>query len=150
VGGRLRGPIAAISPFTLAHSLTLALAALSVFTPNPRQVELAIALSFAYVGVENLFVTDAARRWRVFPFGLIHGFGFVGALREIGLTRAQVPAALVGFNAGVEVGQLAALALPVVLAARRAPWFARRGVPLLSIAIAAAGLGLFIERVVKR
>ena len=151
VGGRLRSLVGVISAFTLAHSLTLALAALSVYTPSPRLVEPAIALSIAYVGVENLFVSDARRRWRItFPFGLIHGFGFAGALREIALPRTQVPAALVSFNAGVELGQLAVLsvALPFVMAARRAPWFGERGAKALSLAIAAGGLALFAVRLV--
>lgn len=149
VGGRLRSLIGVVSAFTLAHSITLALATLSVFSPSPRLVEPAIALSIAYVGLENLFVTDARQRWRItFPFGLIHGFGFAGALREIALPRAQVPVALVSFNAGVELGQLAvlSLALPLVMAARRAPWFGARGVKALSVAIAVAGAALFIVR----
>jgi len=149
VGGRLRSLIGVISAFTLAHSITLALAALSVFAPSPRLVEPAIALSIAYVGIENLFVTDARRRWRItFPFGLIHGFGFAGALREIALSRAQVPVALVAFNAGVELGQLAVLSLvlPLTLAARRAPWFGDRGVKVVSVAIAVGGIALFIVR----
>ena len=92
VGRRLRSLIGVVSAFTVAHSITLALAALSIFAPSPRLVEPAIALSIAYVGVENLFVHDASKRWRItFPFGLIHGFGFAGALREIALPRAQVP-----------------------------------------------------------
>ncbi len=81
--------------------------------------------SIAYVGVENLFVTDASKRWRItFPFGLIHGFGFAGALREIALPRAQVPIALVSFNLGVELGQLAVLSLALAAragGAQRAP-----------------------------
>jgi hypothetical protein len=86
----VRPPGGNVTAFTLAHSITLALAALSVVTPSPRLVEPAIALSIAYVGVENLFVRDASKRWRItFPFGLIHGFGFAGALREIALPRAQ-------------------------------------------------------------
>jgi hypothetical protein len=127
----------------------LALAALSIFAPSPRLVEPAIALSIAYVGVENFFVADARRRWRItFPFGLIHGFGFASALREIALPRAQVPVALVSFNLGVELGQLGVLAivLPLVLAARRAPWFGDRGVKVLSLAIAVGGAVLFVVR----
>lgn len=153
VGGRLRSLIGVISAFTLAHSITLALAALSVFAPSPRLVEPAIALSIAYVGIENLFVTDARKRWRItFPFGLIHGFGFAGALRQIALPRAQVPIALVSFNGGVELGQLAvlSLALPLVLALRRAPWFGERGVKVVSVAIAAGGAALFVVRLVNR
>ncbi|HVZ87096.1 MAG TPA: HupE/UreJ family protein [Polyangia bacterium] len=149
VGGRLRSLIGVVSAFTLAHSITLALAALSIFAPSPRLVEPAIALSIAYVGVENLFVTDASKRWRItFPFGLIHGFGFAGALREIALPHAQVPIALVSFNLGVEIGQLAVLsvALPVILTIRRAPWFGERGVRLLSIGIAIGGGVLFVSR----
>jgi hydrogenase/urease accessory protein HupE len=153
VGGRARSLIGVVTAFTVAHSITLALAALGIFVPSPRLVEPAIALSIAYVGVENLFVEDASRRWRItFPFGLIHGFGFAGALREIALPRAQVPVALVSFNLGVEIGQLAVLsiAFPVTLAARRAPWFGDRGVKALSIAIAVGGGVLFVARLVAR
>jgi hypothetical protein len=153
VGGRLRSLIGVISAFTLAHSITLALAALSIFAPSPRLVEPAIALSIAYVGVENLFVHDASKRWRItFPFGLIHGFGFAGALREIALPHAQVPVALVSFNLGVEIGQLAVLsvALPLVLTIRRAPWFGDRGVKVLSVAIAVGGGVLFVARLIAR
>jgi hypothetical protein len=149
VGGRLRALAGVITAFTIAHSITLALAALSLFAPSPRLVEPAIALSIAYVGVENLFVKDARKRWRItFPFGLVHGFGFAGALREIALPRAQVPIALVSFNVGVEVGQLAvlAVALPLVLTVRNAPWFGDRGVKALSVAIALGGGALFVAR----
>jgi len=153
VGGRTRALIGALSAFTLAHSITLALAALGIFAPSPRLVEPAIALSIAYVGVENLFVADARKRWRItFPFGLIHGFGFAGALRAIALPRPQVPVALIAFNAGVELGQLAvlALALPLVMAARRAPWFGDRGGRIASGAIAAGGAALFVVRLANR
>ena len=151
VGGRWRSLVGVVTAFTLAHSITLALAALSIFAPSPRLVEPAIALSIAYVGVENLFVKDASKRWRItFPFGLIHGFGFAGALREIALPHAQLPAALVSFNLGVEVGQLAvlALALPLTLYLRSAAWFGARGVKALSVLIAVGGGVLFVVRVV--
>ncbi len=153
VGGRLRSLVGVVTAFTLAHSITLALAALSVFAPSPRLVEPAIALSIAYVGVENLFVADASKRWRItFPFGLIHGFGFAGALREIALPRAELPVALVSFNLGVELGQLAvlAVALPLTVVARSTPWFGARGVRWLSIAIALGGGVLFVVRLVAR
>ena len=151
VGGSLRSVAAAVTAFTVAHSITLALAALSIFAPTPRLVEPAIAMSIAYVGVENLFVTDTRRRWRItFPFGLVHGFGFAGALRAIALPHAQVPVALVSFNLGVEIGQLGvlAIALPLTRAARRASWFGDRGVKVLSIAIAIGGAVLFVVRIV--
>jgi hydrogenase/urease accessory protein HupE len=149
VGGSFRSLLGVVSAFTLAHSITLALATLGVFSPSPLLVEPAIALSIAYVGIENLFVKDASNRWRItFPFGLIHGFGFAGALREIALPRAQLPIALVSFNLGVELGQLAvlSLALPLALFARRAAWFGQRGVKVLSVAIAIGGAVLFIVR----
>jgi hydrogenase/urease accessory protein HupE len=153
VGGRARSLVGVVTAFTIAHSITLALAALGIFAPSPRLVEPAIALSIAYVGIENWFVDDASRRWRItFPFGLIHGFGFAGALREIALPRAQISVALVSFNLGVELGQLAvlALALPLTLAARRAAWFGDRGVKALSLAIAAGGGALFAARLLAR
>lgn len=152
VGGRLRSLVGVVTAFTIAHSITLALAALSVLAPSPRLVEPAIALSIAYVGVENLFVNDASKRWRItFPFGLVHGFGFAGALRESALARSQIPTALVGFNLGVEAGQLAVLsaALPFVLMARRAAWFRGRAVEVLSLAIAAGGAILFVARLAR-
>ena len=93
---------------------------------------------------------NAEKRWRItFPFGLVHGFGFAGALQEIALPRAKVPVALVLFNLGVEAGQLAVLAivLPIVLLARRRPLFADKGVKVLSAAIVIAGLVWFVARV---
>jgi hydrogenase/urease accessory protein HupE len=150
VGGRLRAIVAVITAFTLAHSITLALATLGVWAPSPSIVEPAIALSIAYVGVENFFVKTAERRWRItFPFGLVHGFGFAGALKEIGLPRAQVPEALVLFNLGVEMGQLAVLAvvLPMIYRLRKHEWFRERGVKVLSGAVVVAGVSWFVARV---
>ena len=82
-------------------------------------------------------------------FGLVHGFGFAGVLSDIALPTAQLPLALLSFNGGVELGQLLilAIALPAVFWLRRQVWFARQGVRTLSAAIALAGLGWFIERV---
>jgi hydrogenase/urease accessory protein HupE len=149
---RLKELLAVVTAFTVAHSITLAIAVLGVFTPSPRFVEPAIALSIAYVGIENFFVKDASKRWRItFPFGLIHGFGFAGALQEIALPRAQVPTALVSFNLGVEAGQLfsMALVLPMVMLIRQKDWFEPRGVRVLSGAVALAGGIWFVLRVVQ-
>ncbi len=148
--GRLRSLLAVITAFTVAHSITLALAAFGVWAPSARIVEPAIALSIVYVGIENFFVADAGKRWRItFPFGLIHGFGFAGALREIALPRAQIPVALVSFNLGVELGQLVVMAavLPVILALRKREWFERRTVRFVSGAVAVAGGVWFVRRV---
>jgi hydrogenase/urease accessory protein HupE len=150
VAGRVRSFIAAVTAFTAAHSITLALAALDVCAPPPRVVEALIALSIVYVGVENLIVASADRRWRItFPFGLVHGFGFAGALRAIDLPRAQIPRALVQFNLGVEMGQLAVLcvALPVVFALRRRGALGPRVGRALSGAVVVVGGLWFIERV---
>jgi hydrogenase/urease accessory protein HupE len=150
VGGRVRPLLLVVTAFTLAHSITLGLAAAGVWAPNPRLVEPAIALSIAYVGIENFFVRDAGRRWLVtFPFGLVHGFGFAGALREIALPPGQIPVALASFNVGVEAGQLAVLAviLPGVLWLGRREWFAPAGTRVASFAIALAGLYWFAVRV---
>lgn len=150
VPSRARTLLGVVTAFTVAHSITLALAALGVWAPSPSVVEPAIALSIVYVGVENFFVEDARKRWRItFPFGLIHGFGFAGALREIALPRPDLPLALATFNLGVEAGQVAVIAavLPLVLALQRRAWFERRGVRLVSGAVAVAGAVWFVLRV---
>jgi hypothetical protein len=162
LGGRTRSLVAALTAFTLAHSISLALAVLGVWAPSPAIVEPAIALSIAYVGVENLWMLrrtapddaradDAARgRWRItFPFGLVHGFGFAGALAEIGLPRARVPGALVAFNLGVELGQLAVLAvvLPLLLWARRHAFVRGRATTAANVVIVIAGVIWFVDRV---
>jgi hydrogenase/urease accessory protein HupE len=151
IGGRLRGVLAVVTAFTVAHSITLALATLGVWSPSPRVVEPAIALSIAYVGVENFYAKNLEGRWRItFPFGLIHGFGFASALREIALPKAQIPLALLLFNVGVEIGQLAVLApmLPLLAWLRGRSWFGARGVRAVSGGIFVIGVVLFVDRVV--
>ncbi len=147
VGASLPSLLRVVSAFTLAHSITLGVAAFGLWAPPARIVEPLIALSIAYVGVENLFVRDLAKRWRLtFAFGLIHGFGFASALRDLSLPRAGIPLALLGFNAGVEVGQLAVLALvlPLLALARRSPLLSAARVP--SLGIAAVGAAWFVLR----
>jgi hydrogenase/urease accessory protein HupE len=150
LGGRVRTLVAVISAFTVAHSITLGLAVLGIVSIRPSIVEPAIALSIAYVGLENVFGADPAKRWRItFPFGLVHGFGFAGALRSLALPPERIPAALLGFNLGVELGQIAVLAvvLPVVLWARRDVTFRVWGVRALSAVLATAGCVLFAMRI---
>jgi hypothetical protein len=150
VGKRVRSLLLALTAFTLAHSITLGLAALRVWSPTPTIVEPAIALSIAYVGFENLSGPNADRRWLItFPFGLIHGFGFAGALQEISLPAGQVPLALASFNLGVEAGQIGVLLLvvPALFWLRRYPWFVDRGVKGLSAMTVAAGVWWFAARV---
>jgi hydrogenase/urease accessory protein HupE len=148
---RARGIFLAVTAFTLAHSITLGLAVLDVVKPPLSIIEPLIALSVAYVGVENFLVKDPGKRWRVtLPFGLVHGFGFAGALAEVGLPAGKTPAALALFNLGVEAGQLAILAvlLPVVFFLAKRPAYARWGVRVASGAIVLAGLFWFAERVI--
>jgi hydrogenase/urease accessory protein HupE len=150
VGGKLRSILIVVTAFTVAHSITLGAAVLGLWAPSPSLIEPLIALSIIYVGVENFFVKDAEKRWRVtLPFGLVHGFGFAGALGEIALPRAEIPAMLLAFNVGVELGQVAVLALvlPLILAARKRGWLDQTGVRVMSAAIVAAGLFWFVTRV---
>lgn len=150
VGGRLAPLIGVVTAFTVGHSLSLAIGTLGWWVPPPSWVEPLIALSIAWVGVENFFAEDASKRWRItLPFGFIHGFGFAGVLREIGLARAEVPMALLTFNLGVEAGQIAVLAvlLPLVLWARKQAWFGSRGLHAVSGVVVAVGGSLFLARV---
>jgi len=114
---RLVPIIKIVTAFTIAHSITLSLAALNALIIPSRIVEPAIAASIVFVAVENFFSRAIDKRWRVaFLFGLIQGFGFAGALREIGLPPNAVVPALAAFNIGVEIGQVAivAIVLPVL------------------------------------
>jgi len=138
-----------ITAFTLAHSVTLALAALDIVTLPDRLVEAVIALSIAFVAAENLFRRPiVSRRWLVsFCFGLVHGFGFSSVLREVGLPARGLLLALFGFNAGVELGQalVVALALPAVALLRDTRW-EPRVIRSASLAILLVGVVLFVER----
>ncbi len=146
----LRQMLAIVTGFTLAHTVTLTLAALGVLSPPAALVEPAIALTIAYAGFENLWRPGPRRRFLVTSaLGLVHGFGFAGLLLELGLPRDHLLTALVCFNGGVELGQAAVVAvvLPLLLWAHRWPSWKRWGVPGLSVAIGLAGVGWFLERV---
>lgn len=114
---RLRSLIIQISAFTVAHTATLGLAAAGLINPPASIVEPLIALSIAFVAIENLYFKDISK-WRplvVFGFGLFHGMGFAGFITEIGLPPGQFWSALIGFNIGVEVGQLAVVIAALLL-----------------------------------
>lgn len=116
-----------ISAFTLAHTVTLALGALGYVSVPASIVEPLIAASIVYVAVENLFLHKLSR-WRpmvVFGFGLLHGLGFASVLQEFGLPEAQFIPALIGFNVGVEIGQLTVIASAALILAGCA-WLARK------------------------
>jgi len=135
-----------VTSFTVAHSITLSLAALGVISLPSRLVESAIALSVVLAAANNLYPVVAHRRWVVaFCFGLIHGFGFASVLSELGLPADALVLSLVGFNLGVEVGQLAIVAgfLPLAFVLRHTAFY-RRGVflwgSLFTVLIAAIWL----------
>ncbi len=149
-GGNLWSLLKIVTAFTIAHSITLALAAFDLVVLPSRLVESVIALSIAYVAAENLFLKHAAsHRWAVsFLFGLVHGFGFSSVLRELGLPTDGLIWSLLSFNLGVEVGQATAVAavLPLLIWVRRFKW-EPRAVTTLSGVVLAVGVGLFAERV---
>lgn len=142
-----------ITCFTLAHSITLAVATLDLVQLPGRLVEPLIAASIVYVGVENVLRRgDPHGRWLLtFAFGLIHGFGFAFVLREMGVaSRAGgVTMPLFAFNLGVELGQLlvAAVVLPLIWKMRQHDFFLRRAVPVCSVLVAIAGGIWFVQRV---
>ncbi len=148
---RWRPVLAQVTAFTVAHTLTLGLAAYGAVALRPAIVEPLIALSIVYVAIENV-LSPGLRPWRVavvFAFGLLHGLGFAGALRETGLPKADFLTALLAFNAGVEAGQLTVILgafLAVGRVWRTRPWYRQRVVVPASLAIALVGFYWAIER----
>ena len=147
----LRQLLVALTAFTAAHSVSLALVVVAGLRAPSSIVEPLIAASIAWVGVENLLRRGNGTRWIVvFGFGLIHGFGFADALIELGFgtSLADIATALVSFNGGVEVGQLAAAAamLPLVWMINARPVWRHRLVPACSLLIALAGGYWLVER----
>jgi hypothetical protein len=148
VGGGLRALVAIVTAFTIAHSVTLTLAVLDVVQLPARFVESVIALSIAWVALENILIDRARGRWRItFAFGLVHGFGFATILRELHLPREGLVASLLAFNLGVEAGQLVVvlLASPVVALIQRSR-HRRLVIGLASGAIGVLALLWFVER----
>jgi hydrogenase/urease accessory protein HupE len=152
LGGSLRHLILVVSAFTVAHSITLSLAALDILAPPESIVEPAIALSIIYVGADNLTVREGRdmRIWIAFAFGLIHGFGFAYVLREMDLPARALGWSLFSFNLGVEIGQVAVVvAVATALAAIRArsEIAGQRLAVAGSVFVIAAGTFWFVERV---
>jgi hydrogenase/urease accessory protein HupE len=154
LGGSMRQLLLVVTAFTIAHSITLSLAALGMVMPPANTIEPAIALSIVYVGADNLLVSAGGRdtrTWIAFAFGLIHGFGFANVLREMDLPSRALGWTLFAFNVGVEIGQL----VFVVLVASVLIWIrsrseaaARRVVFAGSICVMLAGVFWFVDRVV--
>ncbi len=135
-----------VTAFTVAHSITLSLAALKVVSLPSRLVESVIAASVLLAALNNLFPVVSDRRWLMaFVFGLIHGFGFASVLTDLGLPQGALVSSLFGFNVGVELGQLAIVAVFLPMAyAMRATWFYARvvfaGGSVVVVMLAAAWL----------
>ncbi|HJZ95932.1 MAG TPA: HupE/UreJ family protein [Candidatus Solibacter sp.] len=150
---RARPILVQVSAFTIAHSITLGLSLYGVVSVSPKIVEPLIAVSIAYVAIENLFLTEL-KSWRValvFAFGLLHGLGFAGALKDLGLPRSEFLTALVSFNVGVESGQLAVIAAAFLLVGwhwSQRDWYRRRVVIPASALIACTALYWTVERLV--
>jgi hypothetical protein len=122
----LRSLLWLVTAFTFAHSVTLALAATGIMVLPPYIVEPLIAFTIAFVAIENLFDSPMGK-WRtfiVFAFGLIHGLGFAGFFGELGLPEGLFLSSLIGFNLGVEAGQIAVIAITAI-AAGLASWLLR-------------------------
>ena len=138
-----------VTAFTVAHSITLSLAGLGLVALPSRLVESTIAASVVLAALNNVFPLFQGRRWMVaFGFGLVHGFGFASVLADLGLPRDALALALLGFNLGVEAGQLAIVAafLPLAYALRRGVFYRRVVLWGGSLAIAALAAAWFVER----
>lgn len=148
---RIKPLLGQVTAFTLAHSITLGLAMYGVVSLPAKIVEPAIALSIAFVAIENI-CSPKLHRWRpvvVFLFGLLHGLGFAGVLTELGLPRDGFANALVAFNVGVEAGQLAVICGAALLVGWffQKPWYRRFITIPASAAIALMGVWWTIERI---
>lgn len=138
-----------VTAFTLAHSITLTLASLSLVSLPSRWVESAIAASVVLAALNNLYPLFRGRRpVAAFLFGLIHGFGFASVLRDLGLPQSALVSSLFGFNVGVEIGQLAIVAVFLPLAWwLRKSWFYRQLFTWGSLAIALVAAVWLVERI---
>jgi hydrogenase/urease accessory protein HupE len=143
LSARARPVLAQVTTFTIAHSVTLGLSLYGLVSLPSRIVEPLIALSIAYVAVENLRTRrlTTARIVLVFLFGLLHGMGFAGVLTSLELARADFAVALFGFNVGVELGQVSVIVAVALLVGwwRGRTWYYSRVVVPASLAIASVG-----------
>ena len=149
LGRGLRSLVAIVPCFVLAHGLTLTLATLGVLLPMGSLIEPAIALSIAYVGLENLLVTDLRHRWRIaLAFGLVHGFGFASILGEMDLQRVGRTVSLLMFNLGIDIAEVMIVGLmwPFLRLLESTPHRALV-TRLASSVVVALGLFWFVERV---
>ncbi|UVI29210.1 HupE/UreJ family protein [Paenibacillus spongiae] len=144
----IRHILSLVTAFTIAHSVTLALATLEIIQLPGKLVESAIALSIIYVALKNIFQPDTKHRpWIAFAFGLIHGFGFAGILSELNLGGGHLATSLLFFNLGIELGQIliVSLCFPIILLIKKRlalKWV----LPSVSTAVLLFGFVWFIQR----
>jgi len=139
-----------VTAFTVAHSITLGLSAFGVLAPNPSYVEVAIAVSVVLAALNTVFPVVTEGRWTLaFGLGLLHGFGFVSALADLGASGGQLWASVLGFNLGVEAGQLAIVAcfVPLAFLVRTTRWYPRALVPVGGVALVLLASWWTVERV---
>ena len=151
LSSRFRPLLIQITSFTVAHTATLFLSVLGIFTLPSSIVEPLIALSISYVAIENIFLNRISiwRPFLVFGFGLLHGMGFAGVLKEVGLSQNNLIVSLLSFNVGVELGQISVILVSYILIAhwfKNKSWYRERLTKPLSILIAIIGLYWFVER----
>ncbi len=149
IGLSIREVLKIITAFTIAHSITLLLAALEIVRLNSRFVESVIAFSICYVALENLFKKKVNYRWLIaFGFGLVHGFGFASALQELIVGKSNLLLSVVSFNLGVEIGQLMIffVMLPILYLLKK-QFDARIVTAGASVAVFLIGFAWLIERV---
>jgi hypothetical protein len=150
LAGAFWGVAKVVTAFTLAHSVTLSVAAFGIVELPSRLTESAIAASVMVAAINNLYPVITRRLWAVaFVFGLVHGFGFASVLTEFGLPPDRKIVALISFNVGVELGQLAIVAvlIPVLFFARRTIAYTKVVMPVGSLVISGVALIWLVERV---
>lgn len=149
---RIKSIVFQASFFTIAHTITLVLTSKGIIAPAPDIVEPIIALSIVFIALENIFIGQL-KPWRyivVFVFGLIHGMGFATALNEFGLPRNSFYTALISFNVGVELGQIAVILIVYYAVGKwfsKEPWYRKRIVYPISSMIAIVALSWTAQRI---
>ena len=138
-----------VTAFTIAHSITLTATALDFLSPNIQWVEIGIAISVLLAALNNIWPLVLRLGWITFAFGLLHGMGFASVLGDLGLSQDYTVLSVLAFNLGVELGQLAilAVAIPVLIAIKRFTWYRKWAMPSGSMGIALIALLWSIERV---
>jgi hypothetical protein len=144
----LKDVLTLVTAFTVAHSITLSLAALKILSLPPRLIETTIALSIVVAGLRLRYAISRPAAWIAFGFGLIHGFGFANVLADMQLPSGSLALSLFAFNIGVELGQCAIvlLALPLIKYAQRHTFYEQTFMPVAALLIAAVGVAWSVER----